>query len=176
MGLSLTVLGCCGSYAGPGGACSGYLVRGAGTTLWLDAGSGTLANLQRHVALDDVDGVVLSHGHPDHWSDVEGLRVALTYVVQRRGVPVFAPAGVRQLLSEDPGPALDWHEVADGDRVELGGLRMAFSRTEHPPETLAVRVDGGGRSVRENVMAREPTATRAPSATSCHAIHGSGSW
>ena len=117
MGLSLTVLGCCGSYPGPGGACSGYLVRGAGTTIWLDAGSGTLANLQRHVGLTDIDAVVLSHGHPDHWSDVEGLRVALTYVIGRQGLPVFAPAGVRRLLSEDPAPALDWHEVADGGRL-----------------------------------------------------------
>jgi ribonuclease BN (tRNA processing enzyme) len=147
VGLSVTVLGCCGSYAGPGGACSGYLVRGADTTLWLDAGSGTLANLQRHVALDRVDGVVLSHGHPDHWSDVEGFRVALTYVLRREGVPVLAPAGVRRLLSEDPGTAFDWREVADGDRVELGGLRLAFSRTEHPPETVAVRVDGEGRAL-----------------------------
>ena len=45
--MRLTVLGCCGSYAAPGGACSGYLVQGGGKNLWLDAGPGTLANLQR---------------------------------------------------------------------------------------------------------------------------------
>ena len=49
MGLKLTVLGCSGSYPGPGGAASGYLIEGDGTRIWLDAGSGTLANLQRHV-------------------------------------------------------------------------------------------------------------------------------
>ena len=48
-GLTLTVLGCSGTYAAPGGACSGYLVRSASTTLAVDLGSGTLANLQRHV-------------------------------------------------------------------------------------------------------------------------------
>ena len=46
----------------------------ATTRLWLDAGSGTLANLQRHVALDDVDAIVLTHAHPDHWLDLRGLR------------------------------------------------------------------------------------------------------
>lgn len=147
MGLSLTVLGCCGSYAGPGGACSGYLVRGEGTTVWLDAGSGTLANLQCHVGLADVDAVVLTHEHPDHWSDVEGYRVALTYVLEREGLPVYAPAGVRPLLSTDPAPAFDWRPVTDGDRVDVGGLHFSFARTEHPPETLAVRVDGDGRSL-----------------------------
>ncbi len=143
--LTLTVLGCSGSFPGPGSACSGYLVRGSSTTLWLDAGSGTMSNLQHHVGLDQVDAVVLSHEHPDHWSDVEGFRVALAYAVERSGVPVYAPEGVRRLLSTDPEPTFDWHVVSDGDEVETGGLRLRFSRTDHPPETLAVRIDGEGR-------------------------------
>lgn len=145
--LTVTVLGCSGSYPGPAGAASGYLVRGGGATVWLDAGSGTLANLQRHVGLDRVDAVVLTHEHPDHMSDIEGYRVACTYVVERRGVPVYAPAGVLGRLSADPAPALDWRTVGDGDRVEVGGLSLRFSATDHPVETLAVRVDGEGRSL-----------------------------
>ena len=147
MGLSVTVLGCSGSYPGPGAACSGYLVRGSGTTLWLDAGSGSMANLQRHVGLDEVDAVVLTHEHPDHWSDLEGFRVACAYVLERTGVPVYAPAGLEQRLSADAEPAFAWHTVGDGDTVDVGGLRVSFSRTDHPPETLAVRMDGDGRSL-----------------------------
>ncbi len=147
MGLSVTVLGCSGSYPGPGAACSGYLVRGAGTTVWLDAGSGTLANLQRHVALDHVDAVVLTHEHPDHWSDLEGYRVACAYVIEHAGVSVYAPAGLEQRLSADAAPAFMWRTVAAGDRVTVGRLQLRFSRTDHPPETLAVRVDGDGRSL-----------------------------
>lgn len=147
MGLSVTVLGCCGSYPGPGGACSGYLVRGGGTSLWVDAGSGTMANLQRHISLHDVDGVVLTHEHPDHWSDVEGFRVACAYVIERAGVPVYAPSGLYRLLYKDFQTVLDCHVVADGDRAEVGALTLSFSRTDHGPETLAVRVDGEGRSL-----------------------------
>lgn len=148
-GLRVTVLGSDGSYPGPGGACSGYLVRGAGMTIWLDAGSGSLANLQRHVGLDEIDAIVLSHEHPDHWSDVEGYRVAATYVLERTGVPVYAPAGVAARVFADFEPAVEWHRVADGEVVHLGegdhGVRLRFSRTDHPPETLAVRIDSGGR-------------------------------
>lgn len=147
VGLSVTVLGCSGSYPGPGAACSGYLVRGAGTTVWLDAGSGTLANLQRHVALDQIDAVVLTHEHPDHWSDLEGYRVACAYVIERTGVPVYAPVGLEERLSADAAPAFEWHTVAGGDGVTVGRLQLRFSRTDHPPETLAVRVDGDGRSL-----------------------------
>jgi ribonuclease BN (tRNA processing enzyme) len=147
VGLSLTVLGCCGSYPGPGGACSGYLVRSGETTLWVDAGSGTMANLQRHVGLHDVDAVILTHEHPDHWSDLEGFRVACAYVVERTDVPVYAPPGHMRLLYENFKMVFDWHEVDDGSRVSIGGMDVSFSRTDHGPPTLALRVDADGRSL-----------------------------
>ena len=37
--------------------------------------------------------------------------------------------------------------MADGDSVRVGSLDLRFSQTDHGPETLAVRVDGGGRSL-----------------------------
>lgn len=147
MGLSVTVLGCSGSYPGPGMACSGYLVRGGGTTVWLDAGPGTLANLQRHVALDALDAVVLSHEHPDHWSDLEGYRVACTYVLARPAAPVYAPAGLRDRVYPGFRSAVDWRATADGVTARIGALDLSFSRTDHGPETLAVRVDSEGRSL-----------------------------
>lgn len=146
-GLTVTVLGCCGSYPTAGGACSGYLVRDEDTTIWMDAGPGTLSNLQRHVAIADVDAVVLSHEHPDHWVDLEAFIVACMYALGRRDVPVYAPAGLRDhVYHQLPGP-LRWTEVAGGDRVRIGTMDVAFSRTDHGPVTLGVRVDGGGRSL-----------------------------
>jgi len=147
MGLSLTVLGTSGSYPGPGAACSGYLVQGEGMSVWIDAGSGTMANLQLHVPLEEVDAVVLSHEHPDHWADIEGFRVACAYVINRSGVPLYAPSGLTRLLYEEFKEVLEWHEVGDGARVQVGGLSFSFSQTDHGPETLAMRVDGGGRSL-----------------------------
>jgi len=146
--LTLAVLGCSGTYAPPGGACSGYLVSDGSTTVWVDAGSGTLANLQRHVALDAVDAIVLSHEHPDHWSDLEGFFNVCRFVTGRQGIPVFAPASVKtHTYNDDESPYLVWHDVSDGHQVEVGAMRLAFSRTDHPPETLAVRIDGGGGSL-----------------------------
>ncbi|HEX7167299.1 MAG TPA: MBL fold metallo-hydrolase [Acidimicrobiales bacterium] len=146
MAMTVTVLGACGSYPGPGMATSGYLVRDGQTTLWVDAGSGTLANLQRHVPITDVDAVVLTHEHPDHWSDINGFFVACRYYFGRERVPVYGPASVRQHVYYDDEP-FQWNVVSDGDRAEVGTLSVRFSRTDHPPETLAVRVDGGGRSL-----------------------------
>jgi ribonuclease BN (tRNA processing enzyme) len=150
--MTMTVLGCYGTFAGPGGACSGYLVRGGGVAVALDLGAGTLANLQRHLPVDGLDAVVLSHEHPDHWLDVPLLRNALRYVLGHpdRELPVYGTAGTRALAGAVIGelaPTLAWHTIDAASVVEIGGLRLRFSQTDHPVETLAVRVDGGGRSL-----------------------------
>ena len=148
MGLELTVLGCSGSYPGPGGACSGYLLDDGSTRVWVDAGSGTLANLQRHIALEDLDAVVLSHEHPDHWSDLEGWHIVWRYRLKRPDpFPVYAPAGLRSRTYEPQSPAFAWHDISGGDTVTVGTMAFTFSRTDHGPETLAMRVDAGGRSL-----------------------------
>jgi ribonuclease BN (tRNA processing enzyme) len=141
--FSVTVLGTSGSYPGPGSACSGYLLRYRDFNLWLDAGPGTMANLQTHIGLDAVDAIVLSHQHPDHWSDLDGFFVACRYVQTRSQVPIYAPAGLRDLMrsGHDTESTFTWHDITDKAVVEVGPLHLSFSRTDHPPETLAVRVD-----------------------------------
>jgi len=149
-GLTLTVLGCSGTYAAPGGACSGYLVRSASTTLVVDLGSGTLANLQRHVEVADVDAVVLSHEHPDHWLDLPLLRNAMRYVLGLSDLPVYGTAGTARLAGDligEMAPTLRWTVIDESSDVSVGDLRLRFGRTDHPVETLAVRVDGAGRSL-----------------------------
>jgi ribonuclease BN (tRNA processing enzyme) len=115
--------------------------------MWVDAGSGTLANLQRHLAVDAVDGVVLSHEHPDHWSDLEGYLNVLRFVTAVEGLPVYAPGGLRARLYTPSEPYVAWHEVADGDGVSIGAIHVSFSRTDHGPETLAMRFDAGAGSL-----------------------------
>jgi ribonuclease BN (tRNA processing enzyme) len=143
------VLGCDGSYPGPGGAGSGYLVKCGNTKVWMDAGPGTLANLQRYVDIEDLDAAVISHSHPDHWSDLDHFAVAARYVVPRPPLPVYAAEGVRELMRVGPAAveALDWRPIADGDAVTVGAMRVSFTQTDHPVTTLAARVEGHGRSL-----------------------------
>jgi ribonuclease BN (tRNA processing enzyme) len=147
--MDLTVLGCSGSYGAPvGGACSGYLVRAGGTALWLDCGNGTFAHLQEHLAVDDLDAVVITHEHPDHCVDLYGLHVLLRYGLDRTGVPVFAPAGLDQRLGalvSDWGDVFDWNSIGSDDSVIVGDLALRFSRTDHPPPTYAVELRGDGK-------------------------------
>lgn len=150
MALRVTVLGCTGGYPGAGEACSGYLVEGGGVRIALDLGPGSLANLQRHVPLEALDAVVLSHEHPDHWVDFTVLNTAFTYQLARTDVPVFGTAETRTMADVVVGPLAPtwaWNDVADGDAVTVGGLTLSFSRTDHYVHTLAVRVADGERSL-----------------------------
>jgi ribonuclease BN (tRNA processing enzyme) len=146
--FSLTVLGTDGSYPGPGGCCSGYLLQAGDFATWMVTGPGTMANLQLHVPLSRLDAVVVSHAHPDHWSDLEGLYVAMRYFLGRRGLPIYAPEGLRDLMvGEKPDGTFDWRVIGDGETAQVGPARWTWSRTDHPVETLASRVEVGGRAL-----------------------------
>src|SRR5205823_3403304 len=130
-------------YAGPGGACSGYLVSSGDTHVWLDCGPGTLANLQEHVDPRDVAGIVTTHSHPDHWGDLPMAYNAFSYYFHRRSIPVYGTADTRERVRAAKGGSIedvyDWHTITDGSEFTIGALRFRCAVTDHPVETLAVR-------------------------------------
>ncbi|MFZ0668039.1 MAG: MBL fold metallo-hydrolase [Acidimicrobiales bacterium] len=149
--LTLTVLGCDGSHASAGGAASGYLVRewDSGTTIWIDAGPGTFANLQRFCDPRSVNAIVLTHSHGDHWTDIDGFLTAGRWTANPPWGPVrviSAPGIAENLLQETAG-VLEFEEIGESTPVTVGRLSLSFSRTDHPPVTYAVRVDGAGRTL-----------------------------
>ncbi|WP_419919869.1 MBL fold metallo-hydrolase [Candidatus Poriferisocius sp.] len=151
MALSITVLGCSGSYSGPGMACTGYLVTSPGARVWLDTGPGTMANLQRHCDLADLDAVVITHQHADHWTDLALAFTAFRHYVGDKRLPVYGTAGTRSMAcallgKDDLAPIFDWRRISSEDRMSIADQQWRFSRTDHPVETLAPRVDCGGRS------------------------------
>lgn len=152
MTLTITILGCSGSYAGPGGACTGYLVRSSEATVWLDAGPGTLANLQKHVGFEDLDAVVLTHAHPDHWLEIPILYNVLRWYQQRSRLPVVSNADVHRMAVQamGPGDSLDdvfeWRVIEEDDVVDIGDQSWRFGTTQHYVPTFATRVDSNGTS------------------------------
>lgn len=97
--MDVTVLGACGTWPGPSGATSGYLVRHDGHSLWVDAGSGTLASLQQQGSLKEVDAIVITHEHVDHCVDLLVTYYAIAYGdLAPRGVELYLPTGVLERL------------------------------------------------------------------------------
>ena len=68
--MRLTVLGSQGTWPGASRECCGYLLSADGFNLWLDAGTGTFARLQEHLPVAELGGLLISHGHADHFLDI----------------------------------------------------------------------------------------------------------
>ena len=152
--MRLTVLGCAGTHTAPGRMCSSYLVEHDGYRLLLDCGNGSLGNLLTVSDVAEVDALLISHLHPDHFADLYGIYYALRFHPSGPGqIPVYAPAGaeefVTQLLPGESartfGQRCPMTVVAPGQRLELGPLTVTLHRSFHPIETLASRVEAGGR-------------------------------
>jgi ribonuclease BN (tRNA processing enzyme) len=155
--LRVTVVGCSGSFAGPDSAASCYLLEadhdGRTWRVLLDLGSGALGSLQRHADPLDLDAVLVSHLHPDHYFDLSGLYVVWKYHPggPRPSIPVWGPAGIaRQCaraygLSRDPGMSreFDFHEYADGP-LRIGPFTVTVARVAHPIPAYALRVEVAG--------------------------------
>lgn len=147
MTINLTILGANGSYPGPGGACSGFLLQSNRVKIWLDAGPGTLSNLQNSILMSELDAIIISHKHADHSSDLQGFAVANSVVNPVAvPIPIYAPDGVGDELEPGTDKCLAWNRVHDDDQVIIGDLSIRFSRTDHGPETLALRVDHEDKS------------------------------
>jgi len=147
--LTVTVLGSAATFGYPGNPCSGYLLRTGRTSVWLDCGPGTLPALQEHVAVAELDGIVVTHQHPDHCLELPVVRNAARYVLGVDRLAVHTTAGTRDVCEAVLGGSADpieWNVVGDRSTVDVGDLSFAFSRTDHPVETLAVRVAWADRT------------------------------
>ncbi len=152
--MRLTVVGCSGSFPGPDGPASCYLVEADGYRLLLDLGNGALGALQRHVGLDDVDAVLISHLHADHCLDLCSLYVARRYHPDgaRPRIPVLAPAGAADRMARaydlelDPGmhgefAFVDWEPGTQ----RLGPFTVTVAPVNHPVEAYGMRLEHEGR-------------------------------
>ena len=119
------------------------------TAVVLDAGPGTFATLQPVLDPAEVDAVVITHHHHDHWTDLFAMDTQARFGSRprRTPLPVYAPARVAELAGGDATTMLEWREITHGARAGIGEASCAFHRTDHAEETLAVRIDVAGRAL-----------------------------
>jgi ribonuclease BN (tRNA processing enzyme) len=152
--VELTVLGSWGTWPPAGGANCGYLLSHDGFHMWLDAGTGTFANLQEHIGIEEMGGIVVSHGHPDHFVDMLPCFYARHYGgFGEPGLPFFSPKGfvdlAALLVSEDGSDvmrrAYAFTTLHPRDEFEVGPFKVkAFRMTHVGVEALGYRIEVDG--------------------------------
>jgi ribonuclease BN (tRNA processing enzyme) len=161
--VQVTVLGKSPSWQDAAGACSGYLAQAQGASVLLDCGNGVFSKLRRICDYVDIDAVVITHMHADHFLDLVPFSYALRYAPRQQPVPVagwpgtgdparprlYLPAGGVDVLRHVVGSwghddlidsAFDAHEYGADDVLSLGPLTARFCEVPHYVVTFAVEL------------------------------------
>ncbi len=152
--MDLIVLGAGPAYTNrPDARGAGYLLRSGTTTLLLDMGQGTFPVLAAELEPSELDAIVVSHLHPDHFIDLVPLRHYLRYEFSpSRRVTVHAPRGLAERLDAlhaQPGftaEALDAVELREDHRA-IGPFDVQAARVTHTDDSYAFRVVADGAAL-----------------------------
>jgi ribonuclease BN (tRNA processing enzyme) len=169
--MRITVLGKSPSWQDAGGACSGYLVEDDETTLLLDCGNAVFSKLRLFRDYTEIDAVLISHLHADHFLDLVPFAYALTYAPRQQPVPVagypgtgsparprlIAPRGARECFRRVVGAwgneeliesAFALEEYDADSTLEVGTIRARLHEVPHFTTTYAIdftSANGSGR-------------------------------
>ena len=160
--MKLTILGS-GTVVPSGSRNSaGYFVELPGARVMMDCGAGTVHALDRYgLPWELMTHLFVSHFHVDHVGELASLFFAFRYGMRdRRTEPftVLGPDGIDRVMDglrmafgsklfETTFP-LSVRTLTPGEGVELGGgTTLSVAKTPHTEESLAVRIDSGGRAV-----------------------------
>ncbi len=155
--MKVTIVGCSGSFPGPDSPSSSYLVEAEDDDrVWrivLDMGSGSLGALQRVADLDEIDAVVLTHLHPDHFMDLCGLYVARRYRPDGQlqpPLPIYGPQQTQARFIESYGldtgaeelaEIFEIQHLADGGKFQVGPVTITPRLVSDPGEAFGLRLE-----------------------------------
>lgn len=148
--LELDILGAGPAYTDQlGSAGASYLVRAGSTAIVLDLGQGAFPRLAATHEPSSVDGILISHLHPDHFIDLVALRHYLRWQFQPpRRVRVIAADGLARRLDalhDEPGFTAATLDVEDlRSKLSIGDLRIESVRVTHTADSHAFRVSTAG--------------------------------
>ena len=159
--MRVRVVGSSASVPRPGRACSCTLIRTREANILLDLGSGAMAKLRETIDYPEIDAIVITHMHADHFLDLIPLRYGLKYgpLVRDGRMALWLPPGGAAILraltatfiSEGSEDFLDSvYDVREYDphgEVYAGNMTLTFAKTVHFIDAFAVKAERDGSSV-----------------------------
>jgi ribonuclease BN (tRNA processing enzyme) len=159
----LVLVGTSDAFGAGGRRQSAYLLRSRGGSVLLDCGGSTVSGLAAlGIARDEIDAVLLTHFHADHFGGIPLLLLAAHYGDRRRRPLVIAgPPGVERRVRQVAhalGHSLEEHrfdfalrfeELLTGSAREVGPVSARAFPTFHSPDSCphGLVVSAGQRSV-----------------------------
>jgi ribonuclease BN (tRNA processing enzyme) len=147
--IKVSFLGWWGAFPRPGEACCSVLAETTDGNLLLDCGCGSLSQFFKYARVSDLEGVLISHFHFDHFSDLGCLLYAVNNNMRRglRGEKfrVYAPANPESLRAVIEYPCSVTETLKDGMTFTMAGMNISVMKLYHPVECYAFRLERQGK-------------------------------
>ena len=153
--LSITTVGTGTAFPEAGRGPTSMLVRNGDRSIVIDVGSGALQKLcKQGVTPLDMDALMLTHAHLDHFADVIPLLFALHVPGYSRTEPlrIYASEPTLALLDrlrtayagwlEVPKSNVEFVTLAAGDELEVCGVTVSVHPIRHAESSLGYRLTG----------------------------------
>jgi ribonuclease BN (tRNA processing enzyme) len=137
----------------------GLLVETAEEKILFDCGPDILRGLLRAgIDYREIDRILVTHFHPDHTLGLPHLLFATRYALRPREKDLWiaGPPGLAELLEKFRGIYPAWLEekgyrlrehIIRGGRWSGADWKLQAAPVDHNPESIAYRLEAGGRSV-----------------------------
>lgn len=98
--VSITFLGTSNAFGHQGRHTSCYLIKGSKTVL-LDAGYSMFSAIRSQFRdFPELDAILISHNHPDHYMGLPQMVLEDKYVIKRvKKIPVYGPIGIAEKIN-----------------------------------------------------------------------------
>jgi ribonuclease Z len=138
MDLSLFFAGTGGSVPSARRGLPSLLLSRGGERLLFDCGEGTQRQLLRSIGLSDVDCVLITHFHADHWLGLPGMLKSFALRERTQPLTVYGPEGLGELMGAMRivyGRRLPYElvlaELEPWEEIERDGYRIATVPVNH---------------------------------------------
>lgn len=150
--MKLTVFGNNATCPEADGACSSFLVEAGPKKILLDMGNGSLAKIRQKVDLADLDIIIISHLHFDHFGDLfcakYHLETRKAYGEEIHKILLLIPKLPDWAASElSTNDVFEIHTISDGYSFVFDSIEINFTELVHLIESYGVRIQAGGKTL-----------------------------
>jgi ribonuclease BN (tRNA processing enzyme) len=142
--LKINIIGHWGGFPKVGEATSGYLIEHDGFKLLLECGSGVVSSLQKKTNISDIDAVLISHYHYDHFCDIGPLQYARLIKTQlgeiNKTLPIYAPNNSMYFDALSLENYTKGYKYDDSQILNIGPFNITFIKNIHPVESFSVKI------------------------------------
>lgn len=148
--MKITIIGCWGGFPKAGEATSGYLIEHGEYKLLLECGSGVMSNIQKIVDICDINAVLISHYHYDHFCDLGILQYARLVKTQlglvNSMLPIYMPDG-KDFDDLNNSEYTIGHKFNESSILDIGPFKIKFIKNIHPINSYGIKIICGGKII-----------------------------